>query len=357
MRLSRGALSLAVLLGSVNAACVNFRPPPAPIAAAAAGDAPTPVWTSRAGRRLTGLVGVRDSTLYVGGMDRKVYAVDLASGQVRWSARLSGMIVGGVLLSGDTVFVASSRPEGQVQALHRTDGKRIWRVSTAPIAAPLAVVGGVLVAQTQRGEVLALEPGTGKVRWRRRVGVARAPAAAAGDGGFLVSTTDSLFRLKVADGKVTHQVGSPGTIMAPWLTHNGALLAGTTDSQVVSIRPADLQRIWTLTVDAPVVGSLAAIEDTLFLATRIGTIYRVDPDSAPRAERIASLEWPVTAPVTVLRGQILLGGADGTIRALRTDGTEIWRVRVWRPVELGPVPLADGLLAIGGNGDLHRYRR
>jgi outer membrane protein assembly factor BamB len=300
---------------------------------------------------------MQDNTLYVGGMDRKVYAVNLTSGEVRWSSRLSGMIVGGVLLSGDTVFVASSRPDGQVHALHRSDGKRIWRISSGPIAAPLAMVGGLLVAETQRGEVLGLDPGTGKIRWRRRVGVARGPAAVAGDGGILVSTTDSLFRLEVADGKVTHRVASPGTVVAPWLAHNGALLAGTTDSQVVSIRPADLHRIWTITVDAPVLGSLAAIGDTLFLATRVGTIYRVDPDSEPRAERIASLDWPVTAPVTVLRGQILLGGADGTIRALRPDGAEIWRVRVWRPVELGPVPLADGLLAIGGNGDLHRYRR
>jgi outer membrane protein assembly factor BamB len=135
------------------------------------------------------------------------------------------------------------------------------------------------------------------------------------------------------------------------------LLAGTTDSQVVAIRPTDLQLLWTVPVDAPVLGSLAAIGDTLFLATKVGTVYRIDPDSVPKSQRIASLEWPVTAPVTVLRGQLLLGGADGTIRALRPDGTEVWRVRVWRPVEVGPVPLADGLLAIGGNGDLHRYRR
>jgi outer membrane protein assembly factor BamB len=316
-----------------------------------------PVWTSRAGRRLTGLVGIQDNTLYVGGMDRKVYAVNLTSGEVRWSTRLSGMVIGGVLLSGDTVFVASSRPQGQVNALHRTDGKKIWRVSTGAIAAPLAMVRGVLVAETQRGEVLGLDPGTGEVQWRRRVGVARGPAAAAGDGGILVSTTDSLFRLGIEDGKVTHRVASPGTVVAPWLPHNGALLAGTTDSQVVSIHPADLHRIWTARVDAPVLGPLAALGDTLFLATRIGSIYRLDPDSDLRPKRIARLDWPVTAPLTVLRGQILLGGADGTIRALRRDGTEIWRVRVWRPVELGPVPLADGLLAIGGNGDLHRYRR
>ena len=300
---------------------------------------------------------MQDNILYGGGMDRKVYAINLTSGEVGWSVRLSGMVAGGVLLSGDTVFAASSRPEGQVHALRRADGKKIWRVSTGPIAAPLALVGGVLVAETQRGEVLGLDPRTGKIQWRRRLGVARGPAAAAGDSGIVVATTDSLFRLKVADGKVTHRAASPGTVVASWLPHNGALLAGTTDSQVVSINPADLRRIWTVTVDAPVLGSLAAIGDTLFLATRVGTIYRVDPDSEPSAQRIASLDWPVTAPVTVVRGQILLGGADGTIRALRPDGTEIWRVRVWRPVEVSPVPLADGLLAIGGNGDLHRYRR
>ena len=38
------------------------------------------------------------------------------------------------------------------------------------------------------------------------------------------------------------------------------------------------------------------------------------------------------------------------VRALRTDGTEVWRIQLWRPVELGPVALKYGLIAIGGNG-------
>ena len=357
MRLGRAALSLALLLGSVNAACVNYRPPPKPLAAGVVGDAPTPVWTARAGRRFTGNVEVQGSTLYGGGMDRRVYAVDLTSGVVRWSTRVAGMIGGGVLLSGDTIFVANSRPQGQVQALSTTKGKRIWRLSTDPISAPLAMIGEMLIVETQRGVVMALDPATGVVRWRRRVGTARGPAVAAGSGGLLVSTTDSLFRLSLADGKVTHRVRSPGTVVAPWLPHRGSLVAGTADSQVVSIRPADLQSNWALAVDAPVLGSPTAIGDTLFLATRIGSVYRVDLRAEPTADRIATLEWPVTSPVTVVGGEILLGGADGTIRALRTDGTEIWRIRVWRPVALGAIPLPDGLLAIGGNGDLHRYRR
>lgn len=357
MNLHRGALSLALLLGSVNAACVNFRPPPAPIAASVAGAAPTPVWTAKAGRRFTGQVRLQENTLYGGSIDRKVYAVDLGSGEVRWSSRLPGMVVGGVLLSGDTVFAASSRPEGRIYALRRHSGKQIWKTSTQPIGAPLALVEGVLIAQTQRGEVLGVDPAAGNVLWRRRVGVGRAAAVPAGSGGVLVATTDSLLRLKAADGGVTHRAVSPGTIVSPWLAHEGALVAGTTDSLVVSINPADLRRKWTVRVDAPVIGTPAALGDTLYVAARNGMVYRIEPGPERQLKRIASLRWPVTTPVTIVDRQILLGGADGTIRALGTDGREIWRIRVWRPVEVGPLALDDGLLAIGGNGDLHRFRQ
>jgi len=297
------------------------------------------------------------NTLYAASIDRKVYAVNLVNGDVRWSARLPGMIVGGVVLSGDTVFAASSRPEGRVAALRRSNGKHIWRRSTAPIGAPLSLAHGLLVALTQRGEVLGIDPARGKIRWRRKVGIARAAAAPLQDGGILVATTDTLYRLRVEDGQITHRALSPGTIVSSWLNQGSSLVAGTTDSQVVSIAPAQLRRNWSLRVDAPVLAAPASLGDTLYLVSRVGTLYRINPGSPPALRRLVSLDWPVTSSVTIAEGQILLGGADGVIRALRTDGTEIWRVRVWRPVEVGPIAIPGGLVALGGNGDMHRFRQ
>lgn len=357
MRVGRGALSLALLVGGVNAACVNFRPPPAPIAANAAGQAPTRVWTARAGRRFTPPVETEGNVLYGGSIDRKVYAVSMTNGDVRWSTRMPGMIVGGVLVSGDTVFVASARPQGRVSALRRGTGKQIWRTTTPPIGAPLALIDDALIALSEGGEILSLDPKGGKVRWRRRVGVARIAAVPAGAGELLVATTDSLYRVNSATGQVERRVASPGSIVSAWLVRDGALVAGTTDSQVVSLDPKELRLNWTLKVDAPVLDSPAALADTLFLATRIGSVYRIELGPEPKAKVIASLDWPVTAPVTIADREILLGGADGVIRALKTDGREVWRVRIWRPVELGLVTLNDGLIALGGNGDLHRYRQ
>ncbi len=355
--MSRGALSLALLLGGVNAACTVVRPPPSGVAPAATVTGPAPVWSARAGRRWTGPFVVRGDTLFGAGVNRKVYAVDLSRGATIWSARLSGLIAGGVVLAGDTVYAATSRPQGAVYALARATGKRFWRTRLDAVGAPLSLIGGMLVAETQEGQVVGIDPASGNVRWRRRLGAARIPALPVDSGGFIVATTDSLFRLGPG-GKVLRRAPSPGVILSPWIRAGGGLVAGTTDSLVVSIRLSDLRTAWRVKVDAPVVGAPAASGDTVYAVSRRGTLYRITGDSTVAAQPIVALAWPVTAPVTLLDGAILLGGADGTIRALRPeDGRELWRLRLWGPIELSPVPLEDGMLAIGGNGDLHRYRQ
>jgi outer membrane protein assembly factor BamB len=348
-----------LLLGSVNAACTAYRPPPeAPLRGdVVAGTAPTQVWASRAGRRLTNPIVVDDGHIYGAGVDRKVYALDLETGALLWSRRLSGLVAGGVLLSGDTVYVASSRPEGRVYALSQDAGKQIWRSKTGPVAAPLTLVAGTIVVSSQRGVLLGINQSDGSIRWRRQMAMARIAPVEAGPGSVVVATVDSIYRLQVDDGTVTHRVLSPGTIVSPWVAYRGMLVAGTTDSLVVALKPADLARLWSVQVDAPVLGSPAAVGDSLYVVSRRGTLYRLVSQNPPRAEPVVELNWPVTASLSVVDGQILLGGADGALRALRPDGTEAWRVQLWRPVELGPVALDDGLLAIGGNGDLHRYRQ
>jgi outer membrane protein assembly factor BamB len=315
------------------------------------------VWRAKAGRRFTGRMVIAGSTIYGGSVDRKVYAVDLGSGQTQWSSRLGGLIGGGVLVSGDTVFAASSRPEGRLYALDARTGRRLWRTTIGPVSAPLALIDTMLVAETQRGEIIGLTPRTGAVRWRRKVGVARIPAVRADSGTLIVATVDSLYRLRVSDGKVTIRASSPGTILSPWFEQGAELLAGTGDSLVVAIDRATLQPRWRVSLDAPVLTSPGGAGDTLYAASRRGTVYRIVADSAPHATAVATLDWPVTAPVAVVDGLVLLGGADGILRALKPDGGEAWRVQLRWPVELMPLALDDGLLAVGGDGDLHRYRR
>jgi outer membrane protein assembly factor BamB len=361
IRMSKGGLSLALLLGTVNAGCTRAVQGPGPAASpvvesAGSSGSPAQVWRSKASRRFTGLV-LAGGTIYGGGMDRKVVAVDLATGEQRWTSRLGGIIGGGVVVSGDTVFAATSRPEGKVSALDGKSGRRLWRTTTGPVNAALALIGNTLVVENQKGEIFALNAASGDIRWRRKLGAARIPAIAGDSGTLIVATVDSLFRIKSADGKVVRRVGSPGTVVAPWIRHGGHLIGGTTDSLVVAVDPDSLLVRWRVQLDAPVMDSPASAGDTIFAVSRRGSLYRIAPGPTPRFDRIAELDWPVTAPVSIVEGLVLLGGADGTLRAFRTDGGEAWRLQLRWPVELGVLTLPDGMVAAGGDGDLHRYSR
>ena len=203
---------------------------------------------------------LEDGILYGGGVDRKVYAVDLETGAVQWSSRLTGVIAGGVLVSGDTVFVASSRPEGRVYALDRATGKRIWRAKTGPVAAPLALTAGTLVVSGQRGQLFGLDPATGAFRWRRRMGMARiAPVdrgglhGRRGHGGLDLSG-----ERRRRQGHPRRRVAGDRRVSLDPRTAAGSWRAPPTPRSY-RIDPADLQPRWSVRVDAPVLGSPAAM--------------------------------------------------------------------------------------------------
>ena len=352
-----GGLSLAVLLGLVNAACLNYRPQLKPLPQGAETIPLAQRWSAKAGRGTSGAVAIRDSTIYVGDADRRVYAIDLASGVVRWSKRLPGSVFGGVVRSGDTLFTVTDRPNSRVVALSIVDGERLWERDVGKPSAPVTLVNGRILVPTHRGRLFGLESGTGKVAWERRLGHSRAPAVRIGPDTVVVATTDSIILLTAREGQVIKRIASPGAIVGGWAQSGRLLVAGTTDSLLVGLSPSELEIAWSLKLDAAILERPTVYGDTAYVVSRGGTLYRVALGPDPQAMVIAALQWPVTTPPVRFRDWVLVGGADGVIRAIDDAGVEAWRLAVWQPLRMSPVVLTDGILAIGGRGDFSRYHQ
>lgn len=352
-RLTGAGRSLAALCGLVNAACLQFRPPPAPVPEALEGPYHV-AWTSSAGRGTSGAIVVADGTAYLGGTDRTVYAVDLGTGAVKWRRRLGGAILGGVVLSDGTLYVGTDRPQGAVTALDAATGAQRWRAVRWRTGLPLAVGAGVVAMHERGGHVVALEPGTGRVRWRRKVGASVTPPVALGDA-ILATTPDSLFRLAPGDGAVLARAASPGDLPGGWRTAGTQLVGGTAQGEVVALNPGTLTVAWRVPVGAPVLVALGARGDTLLAGTAAGEVWAVPPGGARRLLRTGR---PITGPPAPDGDLLLVPGADGTLRAYAPDGAERWRFNHWRPLGVPPVRLPGGdLLVLGSNGDLARYGR
>lgn len=342
-----------MLCGLVNAACLQFRPPPVPVPEALTGPYRV-VWASSAGRGTSGEVVVGDGTVYLGGTDRTVYAVDLETGVVKWRRRLGGAILGGVVLAGGTVYAGTDRPQGSVAALDAATGVQRWRHERWRTGLPLAVGTEVVAMHDREGQIIAFDAATGRVRWRRRVGASVTPPVLLADA-ILATTSDSLFRLAPGDGAVLARAAGPGDVPGGWRVSGTQLVGGTARGEVVALNPGALTVGWRVALGSPVLAPLGVRGDTLLAGTAAGEVWAVPPGTG---RCILHTGRPISGPPIPEGNLLLVPGADGTLRAYTADGTEQWRINHWRPLGVPALRLPGGdLLVVGSNGDLARYTR
>ena len=332
---------------------MNFRPAPAEIPAAAAGDAPTEAWAVEGGRGATPPMLVQGARAYLAGADRQVRAIDIETGQEIWHRRLTGTILGGVLLRDSVLYVATSRPDGKIHALDLATGESHWRTSAGDIATPLAIAGGAIAGINRKGELVALELATGKLRWRRRIGTSRLPPLPT-DAGFLVAVGDSVLQIRAADGRrMTHGRLPFGVI--GWQQTGNMLLAATADSGLAALDPLTASVSWRVHLDGPVLGPAGVRGDTVWAVTRRRTLFEIAPGQRSTPRRVTGFDAPISTGVAPIADLLVVGGADGVLRGITRDGRTAWRVNLSWNITVDPVAVPGGFLAAGGDGDLHRF--
>ncbi len=351
-----GGWSLAALGMSVNAACINFHPPPEPIPPAAAGDAPAEAWVASTARGVSAPLAVTGRILVAAAANRRMVALSTDSAQTLWTVHLPGEATGGVLAGDGRLYVGTGRPSGRIEAVSLA-GKPVWSTRTGQITSPLTRVGDMITAMNDHQQLVAINATTGRLRWQRHAGSSRTAPADAGGGLVLVTTMDSLLLFETSAGRVVARRPARGVSLSGWTRVGSWLVSGTSDSAVVGLDPGTLEDAWRVHTDAPVLGPVAVKGDTIWAASRIGTVYEITGTNAPSSRVVARLGWPLTSGVAAMGDDLVVGGADGVLRGLNHDGSEHWRVQVWPAVDVPPVPLPDGFLAIGGAGDLHRFIR
>jgi outer membrane protein assembly factor BamB len=147
-------------------------------------------WRFSSGSRsaIAGPPAIADGAAYVGFPDRRLVAIDLATGQERWTATLNGNpALSPPVPAGTVVYVVDTSTFGsQVYALDRATGERTWdHPLRSPIVrvAPLAL-GDAVVIGTLEGDLVAFDAEGNETFRRGGVGPLRALAS---DGETLVA--------------------------------------------------------------------------------------------------------------------------------------------------------------------------
>lgn len=164
-------------------------------------------WLTKLGDKINGGLAITGETLYVDSFDKKVYALDLNTGAVRWSAQADDtlmstpvvydgvVIVGsgnnGFLKPDDAMSQTWGRPEGDdILAFSTADGHLLWKLHTPGQDMPSpAIVNGMAILANGDLHAYALDLASGKARWSTPLqGVDTMASANVHDGRVIVST-------------------------------------------------------------------------------------------------------------------------------------------------------------------------
>jgi len=204
------------------------------------------------------------TTVYIGGSDGKLHALDLQTGEVRWSAgpREKGK-----------VRLPESDAQGNVLRHFTTAG----HIPETPAVGP----DGTIYFGSWDGHLYAASP-EGEVRWAidLKDRATSAPAIGA-DGRFLVSTFEGMLcAVRVADGRpvLDWQAEANARYSSPLICSDGKVYVGTLDGRLSAYALPSGKKVGELTFDRK--------------------------------------PWITAAPVPGGDGVVYIGGSDGFLRAV-----------------------------------------
>ena len=249
---------------------------------------------------------VAGETVYIGGGDGKLHAVDLKTGQARWTFATAQRVRSSPAVAGGRVYVGSF--DGHVYAVDAETGKECWKFDTGQgIQSSPAVVDGTVFIGSRSAAVYALDALTGAMKWRK-----------------------------------PHPNGS-WVLGSPAVT-KGKVIVGSSDEQFVHALDARTgEELWRLPVRFRVLGSPVVVDDLIYFGTEGASVYAIDLETG-WVVGTCGTEGPVNASLLPVGDRFLVPSDDNKLHAFKAEPQP-----PMRPGDAALMEACTGTFALGQN--------
>jgi outer membrane protein assembly factor BamB len=299
-----------------------------------------------------------DGRLYVASWDGKLRAMN-DQGEVLWIKNLGDTLDATPALAGGQIFVQSWSRE--VYALDAASGDVRWRFDYSPSRADdhrqagLLVVDDLVLVPAWNGTLFALDVVSGERRWSFSGGQPlRAQPVYDGENIYLASGDGTLSALGV-DGSLRWQKSLEAPLLrAPALLPQGVAVVSR-EGQVVTY-DRNGQRLWQRELEEICYyGASLYYEGALFVATAGNGLWKLDAVTGDVVWRV-ELAGPSYATPLIDNGRIFIGDNSGLLRVFGTNsGQLVTQYKLDREIQGRPLIWSDQLLIGSRDHKVHAF--
>ena len=326
---------------------------------------------------------VAGSTVYVGSNDRHLYALDQASGRVRWSFDAKSAIASSPAVAGDLVAFTSA--DGHLFAVDAGTGRVRWRLATGPTvpfpwgyesgdlwtSSPV-FADGVVLAGAGDGYLYAVDAGSGKMRWRlQTAGRIRSSPAVTGGTVFVGSADGRFYAADLRSGRERWHFDTEGhalesrkfgfdrrTIQSSPAIAGDLVLFGARDGFLYALDRDTGRERWRYDYKVSWVnGSPAVADGVVYVGTSDAAfVHALDLATGKERWRFAT-KGIVWSSVAVAGDAVLVGEGGGLLHVLdRATGKERWQLGLGGGVFSSPVVAGDVIYLGSSDGAVYAVR-
>lgn len=269
---------------------------------------------------------IADGVVYFGSGDHNVYALDAATGSLKWSFSTGNVVHASPAVVDGVVYVGSW--DRNMYALDSRSGKELWRFQTGNdtttynqigIASSAAVADGIVFFGCRDGHFYAVDAKTGKQRWSHdnKMGwVIASPAIKNGVVYFPTSDGTRFKALDAATGTLKYSIVNKAISFSSPAIVNGSVFFGSSDGWVhaldisTGVIQSEFQSDGSKENSAKYIDDNGKMKSAALYPdfTLDGMIIGMD--------RMFTLGSILSSPV-VADGILYVGSTDGTLYALR----------------------------------------
>lgn len=267
-----------------------------------------------------------NGAVYFGSGDGNVYALNAASGTVKWKFKTGDVVHASPAIADGTLFIGSW--DSYFYALDSESGKEKWRFKTGEdheiynqvgIQSSAAVVNGMVYFGCRDSHLYALDVANGERKWAFSANgswVVGSPAVQEGKVYFPTSDSSLLYEVDAATGKVLRSLSFNRWYLysSPALSGN-TLYIGSTQGKLVAVGLTEMKPVWSYETDASKLHSTEFVKPD---GTPNGpALFHGDfyDDMVSGVERVMSMGSILSSPV-VVGNVVYVGSADGNLYAL-----------------------------------------